>query len=131
LAQRDQCDDGGCVNTAYVERLTRLAQWDGVFLGWSGTFESWSDLQLTITPKTSHKYQIEISGGGSNWTCDGEVTAHAGDADDSRTLTISGDAAAIRAAGTSVLLGDGATAALGAWCGARAPQVSGFYSRIR
>ncbi|MEM8957933.1 MAG: lysozyme inhibitor LprI family protein [Pseudomonadota bacterium] len=132
VQERNACDpQSDCATQAYAQRLHALSKKYGVFTGWSGTFQSWADVQFSITDTDGSSYEIAVSGAGQNWQCSG--TFAASQSADGSTLTVSGDSGdvAIETAGTGLWVPAGidAIAESKGFCGASAPSLSGFYVR--
>lgn len=131
IQKRNACDtQSDCVTKAYVQRLTQLSKQHGLFMGWSGDFESWADIQLSIVERDSSSYDISLSGAAQNWTCSGTLTARLSKDDNSLTVSHDGATVTIQSAGTGVWVPDGidAIARSKGFCGALAPSLSGFFA---
>lgn len=130
LKSRDRC--GGkadCLISSYRARLRQLGQMEKIFPGWGGRYETWSGLDITITPR-GPDYHVQLDGAGANYTCSSQGSGKA-DGAGQLAVTAGGTKVTFEAMGSGILLPDDLAQPSGfAACGAQAPSVGGYYRRL-
>ncbi|MFC3228402.1 lysozyme inhibitor LprI family protein [Marinibaculum pumilum] len=130
LKSRDRC--GGkadCLIGSYRARLRQIGQMEKIFPGWGGKYETWSGLDITITPRGAD-YHVQLDGAGATYTCGSQGS---GKADSAGTLdvTVGATTVTFAAMGSGILLPDDLDQPSDfAACGAQAPGVGGYYRRL-